>query len=283
MASDLDTVRVLHALFHDMPHAPQGLTPEESLAWTQRAMAGCAGGDMAYTLEHVTRNAMLDLILRLREDGYLQEDAAFDQMLTQVATDAGRQTFRNWCINAQKSADATARLLNRARPAWTEPGPLFVADAHPIARFVADEPSGPGALFAEFCARDDVREIGVFDQPPEVVHEFRWGFVTESVDGWAVYLPEVWRTGSVGSFERFLSAWQLETQTHSDMGKGEGARSVPNGLRAEAGIVRFCCLILQADNPAVQRRWVGEVFLAHMLPAMAARVLDPNYDFPSAW
>ena len=281
MASDLDTVRVLRALFHDMPHAPQGLTPEESLAWTRRAMVEYEGGDMAYTLEHVTRNAMLDLILRLREDGYLQEDAAFDQMLVQVATDAGRQAFRDWCINAQKSADATARLLNRARPAWTEPGPLFVVGAGQIARFVAGEPSGPGPLFAEFCARDDVREIGVFVEPPEAVHEFPWGFVTEADDGWAVYLPEVWRAGSVGSFERFLSAWQLETQTSSDV--APAASSVPPGLRAEAGILRFCCLILQADDPEALRRWVGEVFLAHMLPTMAARVLDPNYEFPDAW
>jgi hypothetical protein len=126
-----------------------------------------------------------------------------------------------------------------------------------------------------------VREIGVFDQPPGEVHEFPWGFVTESADGWAVYLPEVWRAGSVGSFERFLSAWQLETQTRSDT--APSASSVPAGLRAEAGIVRFCCLILQADDPAAQRRWVGEVFLSHMLPAMAARVLDPNYEFPDAW
>ncbi len=281
MASDLDTVRVLRALFHDMPRAPQGLTPEEHLTWTRRAMADFEGGDMAYTLEHVTRNAMLDLILRLREDGYLHEDAAFEQMLLQVSTDTGRQTFRDWCINAQKSADATTRLLNRARPAWTEPGPLFVADAQQIAWFVAGSPSGPGPLFAEFCAREDVREIGVFDTPPEAVHEFPWGFVTEADDSWAVYLPEVWRAGSVGSFERFLSAWQLETQARSDM--APSASSVPTGLCAEAGIGRFCCLILQADDPAALRRWVGEIFLTHMLPAMAARVLDPNYDFPDAW
>lgn len=281
MASDLDTVRVLRALFHDMPRAPQGLTPQESLAWTQRAMAEFEGGDMAYTLEHVTRSAMLDLILRLREDGYLQEDAAFDKLLVQVGTEAGRQTFRDWCINAQKSADATARLLNRARPAWVEPAPLFVADGQQIARFVAGRPSGPGPLFAEFSAREDVREIGVFDESPGDVHEFPWGFVTESADSWAVYLPEVWRAGSVGSFERFLAAWQLETQTRSDI--APGASSVPAGLRAEAGIVRFCCLILQADDPAALRRWVGEVFLARMLPIMAARVLDLNYEFPDAW
>jgi len=281
MASDLDTVRVLRALFHDMPRAPEGLSQEESVVWTQRTMAEFEGGDMAYTLEHVTRNAMLDLILRLREDGYLQEDAAFDKMLVQVSTDAGRQTFRDWCINAQKSADATARLLNRARPAWTEPSPLFLVDAQQIARFVAGQPSGPGPLYAEFCAREDVREIGVFDEPPEKVHEFPWGFVTESPDGWAVYLPEVWRAGSVGGFERFLSAWQLETQTRNAM--APGVSSVPAGLHAEPGIVRFCCLILKADDLKALRGWVGEVFLAHMLPTMAARVLDPNYDFPNVW
>lgn len=281
MASDLDTVRVLRALFHDMPQAPPGLTPEERVAWTQRAMAEFDGGDMAYTLAHITRSAMLDLILRLREDGYLQEEAAFDKMLLQVASEAGRKTFMDWCINAQKSADATARLLNRARPAWTEPGPLFAADAQQIARFVAGQASGPGPLYAEFCARDDVREIGVFAEPPQTVHEFPWGFVTESDQGWSVYLPEVWRTGSVGSFERFLSAWQLETQARSDM--APGASAVPPGLSAEAGIVGFCCLILQTEDPAAQRRWVGEVFLAHMLPTMAARVIDANYDFPDAW
>ena len=60
-----------------------------------------------------------------------------------------------------------------------------------------------------------------------------------------------------------------------------GAASVPPGLSAEAGIVRFCCLILQADDKAALRRWVGEVFLTHMLPVMAARALDENYDFPA--
>jgi len=281
MASDLDTVRALRALFHDMPHAPPGLTPEEYVAWTQRAMAEFEGGDMAYTLQHVTRNAMLDLILRLREDGYLQEDAAFDKMLLQVSTEAGRKTFMDWCINAQKSADATARLLNRARPAWIEPAPLFTADAQQIARFVAGQPTGPGPLVAEFCGRRDVREIGVFDEPPPLVHEFTWGFLTESQDGWSIYLPEVWRAGSVGSFERFLSAWQLETQARSEA--APGASSVPAGLTAEPGIGGFCCLMLQADDKEALRRWVGEVFLAHMLPTMAARVLDPNYDFPDAW
>ena len=35
MASDLDTVRVLRALFNDMPRAPQGLSHEETMAWVQ--------------------------------------------------------------------------------------------------------------------------------------------------------------------------------------------------------------------------------------------------------
>jgi hypothetical protein len=281
MASDLDTVRTLRALFGDLPRAPQGAPHEETLAWIARSMADFPGGETAYTIEHITRNSMLDLILRLREDGHLQEDAAFDNMLVQVSTDTGRKTFMDWCINAQKSADATARLLNRAKPAWTEPGPLFVADPDDIGRFVAATASGPGPLFAEFAARADVREIGVLDDAPEVVYEFPWGFMTESADGWAVYVAEVWRQGTVGSFERFLSAWQLETAVRAD---GAQTRSfVPAGLSVDAGITRFCSLILQAAEKQALRPWVGEVFLAHMLPTMAARVLDPNYDFPDAW
>lgn len=281
MASDLDTVRTLRALFDDMPRAPQGLSPEETRGWIERSMADFEGGDLAYSLEHITRNSMLDLILRLREDGYLQEDAAFDKLLLQVSTPPGRQAFMDWCINAQKSADATARLLNRAKPAWTEPAPLYQAELEDIRRFVAGQFSGPGALYAEFAARQDVRDIGVFAQAPEAVHEFPWGFLTESDQGWSVYVAEVWRQGTVGSFERFLSAWQLETAVRAD--GLQPASFVPEGLSADAGITRFCALILAAQDTAALRTWVGEVFLAHMLPVMAARVLDPNYDFPDAW
>jgi hypothetical protein len=31
------------------------------------------------------------------------------------------------------------------------------------------------------------------------------------------------------------------------------------------------------------RRWVGEVFIALMLPTMAGRVLDEDFDFPGSW
>ena len=68
MVSDLDTVRVLRALFNDMPKAPQGLSHEETMAWVQRSMADFEGGDMAYMIEHITRSSMLDIVLRLRED-----------------------------------------------------------------------------------------------------------------------------------------------------------------------------------------------------------------------
>ena len=44
MASDLDTVRVLRALFNDMPQAPQGLTQLETVAWIQQAMSEFEGG-----------------------------------------------------------------------------------------------------------------------------------------------------------------------------------------------------------------------------------------------
>ena len=66
MASDLDTVRVLRALFNDMPRAPQGLSHEATMDWIRRSMTDYPGGDLAYTLEHITRNSMLDIVLRLR-------------------------------------------------------------------------------------------------------------------------------------------------------------------------------------------------------------------------
>jgi hypothetical protein len=128
MASDLDTVRVLRALFNDMPQAPQGLTDLETMASVQQSMSEFEGGETAYTIEHITRTSMLDLVLRMREDGPYQDDAAFDQVIEQISTPEGRKQFMDWCILARKSVDATARLLNRAKPAWSEPGPFFTAE-----------------------------------------------------------------------------------------------------------------------------------------------------------
>ena len=62
------------------------------------------------------------------------------------------------------------------------------------------------------------------------------------------------------------------------------APHVPPGLTEDIGITRFCAFTLHAKtNPADPdvRRWVGEVFITHMLPVMAARALDENYDFPA--
>ena len=93
MASDLDTVRVLRALFNDMPRAPQGLSHEATMEWIQRSMTDFPGGELAYTIEHITRNSMLDIVLRLREDGYLKDDKAFDETVKQLETPEGRKTF----------------------------------------------------------------------------------------------------------------------------------------------------------------------------------------------
>jgi len=281
MASDLDTVRVLRALFNDMPRAPQGLSHLETMAWIQQSMTDFEGGEMAYTIEHITRNSMLDIVLRFREDGHLQDDAAFDATLRQLSTPEGRKAFMDQCIQAQKSVDATARLINRARRPLSEPGPLFGFEVGDIQRFVAAQPSGPGPMYTEFCAREDVRQIGVFEREPGSVHEFAWGFVTEDQGQWNVYIAEAWRRGTVGYFDRFLSAWKLETT-----GLPDGAPVVspaPQGLTLDVGIGSFSCLTLHAGrqlrDPAL-RRWVGEVFFTRMLPYMAGRALDDNYDFP---
>lgn len=280
MASDLDTVRVLRALFNDIPRAPQGLAHEATMEWIQRSMTDFPGGEVAYMIEHVTRNSMVDIVLRLREDGYLKDDQQFDATLLQIATPEGRKTFMDWCINAQKSVDATARLLNRAKRAWSEPEPLFVADTAAVQRFIAGRPTGPGVLFAEFAMRDDVREIGLFESEPGAIHEFDWGFITEEPGEWNVYVAEIWRRGTVGHFDRMLGAWRLET-THAQPEGQLRAPHVPPGLTEDLGIARFSALTLHANNDPAVRRWVGEVFIAHMLPVMAARALDENYDFPA--
>ena len=280
MASDLDTVRVLRALFNDMPRAPQGLSHEETMEWIRRTMTDYPGGDLAYTIEHITRNSLVDIVLRLREDGYLKDDKAFDEALVQLSTPDGRKTFMDWCINAQKSVDATARLLNRAKRAWREPDPLFVADPVAVQRFIDDRPSGPGAMFTEYVMRPDAREVGVFETEPQAVYEFDWGFIAEEPGSWNIYVAEIWRRGTVGYFDRMLGAWRLETMPEGPV----RAPHVPTGLTEDIGIGRFCAFTLHARtrpaDPAV-RRWIGEVFISHMLPVMAARALDENYDFPA--
>jgi len=282
MASDLDTVRVLRALFNDMPRAPQGLSHEETMAWIQRSMTGFEGGETAYMIEHITRSSMLDIVLRLREDGHLKDDAAFEQTLTQLATPEGRKTFADWIIQAQRSVDATSRLLNRAKRSLSDPLPLFSPALEDIRRFVAGEASGPGPLYAEWAAREDVAGIGLAEEPAGRVHEFDWGFVVEEPAAWHFYLPPVWRKGTVGYFERFLQAWHLEVGT-VPAGVLPAAAVVPGGLSVEPGIGSFSALtLIAAEHPVspALRQWLGEVFIGQMLPHMAGRAADDDYDFP---
>lgn len=281
MASDIDTVRVLRAIFSDMPRAPQGLSPMETAEWIQQAMSGFEGGEMAYTIEHITRSSMVDIVLRLREDGHLRDDRAFEELLQQLEKPEGRQAFMDWCIQAQKSVDATSRLLNRAKRSLTEPEPLFQMDLEAMRRFVAGQATGPGPLYAEFAARDDVRQVGVCEATPALVHEFDWGFVVEEEAGFHIYVAKAWRAGSVGSFERFMNAWRQETMQIA--GSGVAPVPVPFEITPDVGIARFASFSLYAGGPPVAdtvRRWVGEVFLSQMLPVMAARATDPDYDFP---
>lgn len=284
MASELDTVRVLRALFNDMPRAPQGLSHTETMAWIQRSMTDFEGGELAYSIEHITRNSMLDIVLRFREDGHLKDDAAFEATLQQLATPEGRKTFMDQCIQAQKSVDATSRLIKRAKRPMSDPDPLFGFDADEVQRFVNRQPTGPGALFAEFAAREDVTQIGVFEHEPEAVYEFDWGFVSEDRGSWNIYIAEAWRRGTVGYFHRFMSAWKMEISPQPD-GSVITPPPLPPGVTLDDGINHFSCLTLHGGShladPAV-RRWAGEVFIARMLPYMAGRAVDDDYDFPAS-
>ncbi len=277
MASDLDTVRVLRALFNDMPRAPEGLSLEQTAAWIRQSMANHEDGDMAYMLEHVTRNAMLDIVLRLREDGYLQNDTAFDEVLQMLATPEGRTTFRDRLIAAQKSVDLTARLLRRSKRSVGDPQPWFSTLPQEIQRFVDGVPAGAGPLFAEYAAREDVVEIGVLEVAPERVHEFDWGFVTEDPQAraWHFYVAEVWRRGTVGYFHRFHDVWQRETT--APRGGPLLAAPVPDGITMDDGIGSFSSMSLYSEAGlagADVRQWVGEVFIQQVLPYMVSRVLE---------
>lgn len=281
MASDLDTVRVLRALFNDLPRPPQGLTEGETMAWMQQAMQEFEGGEMAYTIEHITRNSIVDIVLRLREDGHLRDDAAFENTLQQVSTPEGRKTFMDWCIQAQKSSDATSRLLNRAKRSLMDPSPRFSVSVGDVQRFIDGAVTGPGPLLAEYLSRPDVRGIGVYEEPPGQVYEFDWGFIVEEPAAWHVYVAEAWRKGSVGYFERFLQAWHMEVAAVPE-GSIPGPL-VPEALSVEPGIGSFSSLTLISTVhplPEGVRQWVGEVFLGQMLGAMAGRALEDDYDFP---
>ena len=57
MASELDTVRALRALFNDMPRAPQGLSHQDTMAWIQRSMHEFEGGGVVWRLGPVQQRA----------------------------------------------------------------------------------------------------------------------------------------------------------------------------------------------------------------------------------
>lgn len=279
MASDFDTVRVLRALFNDMPRAPQGLSQVELMAWIRESMAGFEGGETAYMIEHITRNSMLDIVLRLREEGYLQDDLAFEDTLKLISTVEGRVAFMDRCIQAQKTVDATRRLLSRAKRSWAEVRSPVRSQPEDIQRLVDGEPNGPGPLFAEYVCREDVRAVGVFTGDLPDIYEFEWGFVTEEDSVWNVYIAEVWRRGTLSFFEYFIQAWEVQTATPPH---GVSWR-VPEGLAVEVGIAAFSCLTLRSPaHPADEatRQWLGDDFVAGLLPELTRRALDDNGDPP---
>jgi hypothetical protein len=279
MASDFDTVRVLRALFNDMPRAPQGLSPPEMMAWIRNAMAGFEGGETAYMIEHITRNAMLDTVLRLREEGYLQDDIAFEDTLRQIATVEGRVAFMDRCIQAQKTAEATRKLLTRAKRSWAEVRSPVRSQPEDIQRLVDGDPTGPGPLFEEFRQRQDVRAVDVLPDPLPAVYEFEWGFLTEEGSTWNVYIAEVWRRGTLGFFEHFIEAWEAQTCTPAH---GISWR-VPDGLEVAPGVAAFSCLTLHSSlHPADEatRQWLGDDFVAGLLPELTRRALDEHGDPP---
>lgn len=279
MASDFDTVRVLRALFNDMPRAPQGLSQVELMAWIRESMAGFEGGETAYMIEHITRNSMLDIVLRLREEGYLQDDLAFEDTLQLISTVEGRVAFMDRCIQAQKTVDATRRLLSRAKRSWAEVRSPVRSQPEDIQRLVDAEPNGPGPLFAEYVCREDVRAVGVFTGDLPDIYEFEWGFVTEEDSVWNVYIAEVWRRGTLSFFEYFIQAWEVQTATPPH---GVSWR-VPEGLAVEVGIAAFSCLTLRSPaHPADEatRQWLGDDFVAGLLPELTRRALDDNGDPP---
>ena len=164
-----------------------------------------------------------------------------------------------------------------------DPDPLFGFDADDIQRFVAGKASGPGPMHAEFSARRDVQQLPLFDRPPQAVYEFAWGFLTEDIGSWNVYIADVWRKGTVGYFHRFMNAWKLELSTQPD-GKVISPPPLPPGLTLDDGIGHFSALSIDGgphlQDPVV-RRWMGETFLARILPYMAGRAVDDDYDFPA--
>lgn len=252
------------------------------MAWMKQAMQEFEGGEMAYTIEHITRNSIVDIVLRLREEAHLRDDAAFERTLQQVSTPQGRKTFMDWCIQAQKSSDATSRLLNRAKRSLLDPAPRFVVGACDVQRFIDRATTGPGPLMAEYLARLDVRGIGLYEDPPEQVYEFAWGFIVEEPAAWHVYVAEAWRKGSVGYFERFLQAWRMEVAAVPDNAVPAALR-VPEALSVEPGIGSFSSLTLISTVhplPVGLREWIGQVFLGQMLGAMAGRAMEDDYDFP---
>lgn len=279
MASDFDTVRVLRALFNDMPRAPQGLSQLELMAWIRESMTGFEGGETAYMIEHITRNSMLDIVLRLREEGYLQDDLAFEDTLKQISTVEGRVAFMDRCIQAQRTVDATRRLLSRAKRSWAEVRSPVRSQPEDIQRLVDGEPNGPGPLFAEYVCREDVRAVGVFTGDLPDIYEFEWGFVTEEDSVWNVYIAEVWRRGTLSFFEYFIQAWDTQTVTPPH---GVSWR-VPEGLAVEVGIAAFSCLTLRSPaHPPDEatRQWLGDDFVAGLLPELTRRALDDNGDPP---
>ncbi len=162
--------------------------------------------------------------------------------------------------------------------------PHFTTSGVDLRKFIQGVPTGPGALVNEFNARRDEQDHGVYITRKEI-YEFPWGFLTEFHGIWDFYVADVWRSGTVAYFDRFLSGWKSDCEKQvREFTKQHTERFY---ISFDDGVSSFSCMSIGClSGPFEQtltRHWIGTQFIRDIFPVMVAQALDPNFVYSEDW
>lgn len=277
-----DFDRLIDVLFADlkleMPGADDPTDPQEALARYREAASKYPGGMSAHQDEHVIRSNMFQSIQMEVRSGWLTQ-GHFERLLKRLGKKEGRDEYLQWL--AQLQAHRARLAQQQHRNSRKEYKPLFSSKQEQILSFLQKKPSGPGPLVEEFKQREDVRKRGI-DLTHALIYEFEWGFVTQQSEIYDFYVSHVWRHGTERYIDRFLSGWKEEVDHEV-----EAKRIQTWGdflISFDDGISNFSCLSLgNLVGGEKGRSWIGLEFLVRIFPVLAAKVIDPKYNFARDW
>lgn len=283
-STDEELNRLSEALFHDKPKTDYlDLPPDEAMKMALKEMESFPGGHTAYTVDHVTKTAILNMIMNSRRAGQLS-DEDFDDLVDEVRTAQGR---KNLLDRVERAYAMERKIAGQKASTKTSPAPHFRSTNTELDGFKFGVPKKNGSMVGQFIAMDSVEDYVKDQVTRSPAFEFSWGFIKSSNNNtiWDFYVKDVWESGTENFFDRFLTAWKNDGEPELEKARMKSDNNF--FISMDDGISNFSCISLAClgDEHSVSRarKWISDEFIARIFPVMVAKVLDLNYKFAEDW